>query len=89
VARWLPVAAAAALAAGASVLWYQQSGVQSPGSTTPAGPLAQESFDGDRDGDGVIGVEDLGFTVETQAAREPIFADTLDGGELAGWTPHT
>lgn len=89
VARWLPVAAAAALAAGAGVLWYQQGDVQSPGSATPAGPLAQESFDGDRDGDGVIGIEDLGFTVEAQDAREPIFADTLDGGELAGWNSHT
>jgi hypothetical protein len=88
-ARWLPVAAAAALAAGAGVLWYQHGAVPSPGSTTPAGPLAQESFDGDRDGDGVIGIEDLGFTVEAQDAREAIFADTLDGGELAGWTKHT
>ena len=89
VTRWLPVAAAAALAAGAGVLWYQHGAVQSPGSTTPAGPLAQESFDGDRDGDGVIGIEDLGFTVKVEQAREAIFADTLDGGELAGWTPHT
>ena len=89
VTRWLPVAAAAALAAGAGVLWYQHGAVQSPGSTTPAGPLAQESFDGDRDGDGVVGIEDLGFTVKVEQAREAIFADTLDGGELAGWTPHT
>ena len=89
VTRWLPVAAAAALAVGAGVLWYQHGAVQSPGSTTPAGPLAQESFDGDRDGDGVIGIEDLGFTVKVEQAREAIFADTLDGGELAGWTPHT
>ena len=89
VTRWLPVAAAAALAAGAGVLWYQHGAVQSPGSTTPAGPLAQESFDGDRDGDGVIGIEDLGFTVKVEQAREAIFADTLEDGGLAGWTPHT
>jgi hypothetical protein len=89
VARWLPVAAAAALAAGAGVLWYQHGAVQAPGSTTPTGPLAQESFDGDRDGDGVIGIQDLGFTVKVEQAREEIFADNLDGGELAGWTTNT
>ena len=89
VARWLPVAAALALAAGAGVLWYQHGAVQAPGSTTPAGPLAHESFDGDRDGDGVIGIEDLGFTVKVEQAREAIFADTLDSGELAGWTTNT
>jgi hypothetical protein len=89
VTRWLPVAAAAALAAGAGVLWYQHGAVRAPGSTMPAGALAQESFDGDRDGDGVIGIEDLGFTVKVEQAREAIFADTLDGGELAGWTTNT
>jgi len=89
VARWLPVAAAATLAAGAGLLWHQHGALQSPGSTAPPSPLAQESFDGDRDGNGVVGLEDLGFTVEVQQPRGAIFADTLDGGNLAGWTPHT
>jgi len=89
VARWLPVAAAVALAAGAGVLWYQHGAVQSSGSTTPAGPFAQESFDVDRDGNGVVGLEDLGLAVHVETSRDVIFADTLEDGELAGWTSHT
>jgi len=88
VARWLPVAAAAALAAGAGLLWYQHGAVR-PGSPTSAGPLVHESFDGDRNGDGVVGLDDIGYKVVVEQPREAIFADTLDGGDLAGWTPHT
>ena len=88
-ARWLPVAAAAALAAGAGLLWYQHGAVSPPGSTTAPGPLAHESFDGDRDGDGVVGLDDIGYKVVVEQPREAIFADTLDGGDLAGWTPQT
>jgi hypothetical protein len=89
VARWLAVAAAVALAAGAGLLWYQQGHVGTSMATAPASPLAQESFDGDRDGNGVVGLEDLGFAVHVGTTREVIFADTFEDGELAGWTPHT
>ena len=87
--RWLPVAAAAALAAGAALLWYQHGAMQTSVATAPPGPLAQESFEGDRDGNGVVGLEDLGLAVHVEASHDVIFADTLEDGELAGWTPHT
>jgi hypothetical protein len=89
VTRWLPVAAAAALAAGAGVLWYQHGAVQTSMATAPPSPLAQESFEGDRDGDGVVGLEDLGLAVHVETSHDVIFADTLEDGELAGWTSHT
>lgn len=88
-ARWLPVAAAAALAVGAGVFWYQGSALRPLGSATPAGPLAQESFEGDRDGDGVVGLDDVGFAVHVEKPRELIFVDTLESGELADWTTNT
>jgi hypothetical protein len=89
VARWLPVAAAATLAAGAGLLWYQHGAVQTSVATAPPSPLARESFEGDRDGNGVVGLEDLGFAVHVEKTRDVIFSDTLEDGELAGWTPHT
>jgi hypothetical protein len=89
VARWLPVAAAATLAAGAGLLWYQHGAVQTSVATAPPSPLAQESFEGDRDGNGVVGLEDLGFAVHVEKTRDVIFSDTLEDGEFAGWTPHT
>lgn len=89
VARWLPVAAAATLAAGAALLWYQHGVVQTSVATAPPSPLAQESFDGDRDGNGVVGLEDLGLAVHVETSRDVIFADTLEDGELAGWTTNT
>jgi len=89
VARWLPVAAAATLAAGAGLLWYQHGDVQTSVATAPPSPLAQESFEDDRDGNGVVGLEDLGFAVHVETTREVIFSDTLEDGELAGWTTNT
>jgi hypothetical protein len=89
VARWLPVAAAAALAAGAGLLWYQHGDGQTSVATAPQSPLAQESFEGDRDGDGVVGLEDLGLAVHVETTRDVIFSDTLENGELAGWTSQT
>ena len=89
VARWLPVAAAATLAAGAGLVWYQHGAVQSPAPTTGPSTVAQESFESDRDGDGVVGLDDLGLAVHDEKTRQVIFADTLEDGELAGWTPHT
>jgi hypothetical protein len=89
VARWLPVAAAATLAAGAGLLWYHHGAVPASVATAPPIPLAQESFEGDRDGNGVVGLEDLGFAVHVEKSRDVIFADTLEDGKLAGWTPHT
>ena len=89
VARWLPVAAAATLAAGAGLLWYQHGAVETSVATVPTSPLAQESFEGDRDGNGVVGLEDLGFAVHVEKTSDVIFTETLEDGELAGWTSHT
>ena len=89
VARWLPVAAAATVAAGAGLVWYRHGAVRAPEPSSGPSTVAQETFESDRDGDGVVGIEDLGFAVHDEKAGEVIFADTLDDGELAGWTPHT
>lgn len=91
VARWLPAAAAATLAAGAGLLWYQSqnAAVQPIVSQTAPTAVTLENFDGDRDGDGIVGMEDLGFVVRVEHSGGPIFADGLDGGDLADWTPHT
>jgi hypothetical protein len=93
---WLPAAAAAALVAGAAVLWYGGDGV------TPDAPiqeaLVQESFDSDLNGDGRVDASDMGFTVHVEkspgeapsgASGEVIFADNLDSGDLDGWTSGT
>ena len=89
VARWLPVAAAASLAAAAGLLWNQHR-VQPPMLThADQGTVTVESFDGDRDGNGVVDIADLGFAVHVGGADEAIFADSLDDGQLTGWTPHT
>ncbi len=93
---WMPAAAAATLAVGAVALWYGGHNValEDPN----RGALVQESFDSDLNGDGTIDTSDLGFTVHVvgqPSAAEPgtsndvIFADSLDSGELAGWTSKT
>jgi hypothetical protein len=90
VARWLPVAAAATLAAGAGLLWHHEHRVQRAVMThATQGSAAVETFDGDRDGNGVVDVADTGFTVHVTGAGQAIFNDSLDDGQLTGWTPHT
>jgi len=97
VRTWMPVAAAAVLAVGAGALWYGGSGrtYDQPN----RGALIQESFDSDVNGDGTVDTSDLGFTVHiigqpsaaapAAGSGEVIFADSLDSGDLAGWTSKT
>ena len=91
VSRWLPAAAAATLVAGAGLLWYQDrdKAVQPAISQTSPTTVALENFDCDRDGDGTVGIEDLGFAVRVEHSGGPIFADGLESGDLDDWTPHT
>lgn len=93
---WMPAAAAAALAVGAAAVWY--SGEQVTLDDSNRGALVQESFDSDVNGDGMIDTTDLGFTVHVvgqPSAVAPgtggdvIFADSLDSGDLSGWTGKT
>lgn len=87
--RWLPVAAAATLAAGTGLLWHQQR--SEPPVLTQVEPTAvvAETFDGDRDGNGTVDISDIGFAVHVDTPSDAIFTDTLDDGDLTGWTPHT
>lgn len=89
--RWMSVAAAATLAVGAGLVWYQHR--SDPQMLTKVQPTAVSvaTFDGDSDGNGSIDVTDSGFVaVHAGAAPEDaIFADSLDNGDLTGWTPHT
>jgi hypothetical protein len=89
VLRWLPVAAAATLAVAAGLLWQQHRA--QPPVLTHADPaeVTVENFDGDRDGNGVVDVADLGFAVHVERTGSAIFTDSLDDGQLTGWTPHT
>jgi len=90
VARWLPAAAAATLVAGTGLLWYSHRQAPPPAvdQESPS-VVALENFDGDRDGDGTVGIEDLGFAVRVENSGGPIFADGLESGNLADWNPHT
>lgn len=89
VARWLPVAAAATLAAAAGLFWHQHRAQPPVLTHADQKAVTVESFDGDRDGNGVVDIADLGFAVHVDRAGEAIFTDTLDDGQLTGWTPHT
>jgi len=84
---WMPAAAAAALAVGAGALWYGPGNV--PVMETAHPTLAQESFDGDLDGNGTIDASDLGFAVHGNQGQEAIFTDSLDTGDLSDWTSET
>lgn len=94
---WLPAAAAATLVVGAAALWY--GGDRLAFEETSQGALVQESFDSDINGDGTIDASDLGLTVHIEGrpsaaapgatAGDVIFADSLDSGDLAGWTSNT
>ncbi len=96
VSAWMPAAAAAALAVGTAALWYGGDKVSIEDSNQ--GALVQESFDSDLNGDGMIDTSDLGFTVHLDGEPDNvppssdgdvIFADSLDSGDLAGWTSKT
>jgi hypothetical protein len=93
---WLPAAAAAVLVAGAAALWYAGDRVTAQRPRHEA--VVQEGFDSDLNGDGTVDTSDIGFTVHVEGSPseapsgstgEVIFADSLDGGELSGWTSST
>ena len=88
VARWLPVAAAAALAVTAGVVYevvqHQTERVQPSQSA-----VVLETFDGDRDGNGRVDMNDLGFAAHVDGIGETIFAGNQDDGDLDGWNSHT
>ncbi len=77
---WMPVAAAAALAVGSGLVWYGNGNPNDSHQT-----IAQESFDGDHDGNGLIDPSDFGFSIHVEDASEGIFAGDLDSGDLTGW----
>ena len=82
---WMPVAAAAALAVTGGLVWYGNGNLNESHQQT----LAQESFDGDLDSDGVVDPADLGFTLHVESASEAIFDGDLDNGDLTGWNSST
>ncbi len=82
---WMPAAAAAALAVSGGLLWYGNSDVNEAQQQT----LAQESFDGDLDSNGLVDPSDLGFALHMENASEAIFNGDLDNGDLTGWNSNT
>jgi hypothetical protein len=98
VSGWMPAAAAVLLLVGAGLLW-------SPGDRAPAPAdhptgsfdVARESFDGDIDGDGIVGVSDLGLRMgseptpkkQPRSDKQSIFDDGVDSGDLANWSSRT
>jgi hypothetical protein len=92
IAVWMPAAAAVLLMVGAGLLW--NSGEPDPVSADQFignGELVRESFDGDTDGDGVVGISDLGFVLGADElhADQPIFDDSVDSGDLSNWSSRT
>lgn len=88
VGRWLPVAAAAALAVTAGVV-YEVAHQQAERTQPVRSAVVLETFDGDRDGDGRVDMDDLGFAAHVDGSSETIFAGSQDDGDLQGWDSHT
>ena len=89
---WMPAAAALLLMVGAGLLWSPANpdpvSADHPTGTTE---FVHESFDGDVDGDGVVGVSDLGFDLISGEAQADgsIFEDNVDSGDLSNWSSRT
>jgi hypothetical protein len=89
IALWMPAAAALLIMVGAGLLW--NAGDRDPVSVDRSSggvELVRGSFDGDVNGDGVVGVTDSGFELvsDEASADSPIFESNVDSGDLAGWS---